>query len=54
MVEEHVRQNHRAHPQAPVEHAVVGQQLHDMGAEAADRTFLDGEENQLFLVLPTT
>src|SRR6185312_11375908 len=40
VVEEYVGQHHRPHPQAAIEHAVLGQGMHDMRAEAADRAFL--------------
>ena len=43
VIEELVGQYHRAHPQAAVEHAVLGQRLHHVGAETADRAFLDGD-----------
>src|SRR5438552_16620895 len=45
MVDELVGQDHRAHPQTAVEHAVVGQRLHHVRTEAADRAFLDGEQH---------
>jgi len=45
VVEEHVGEHHRPHPQTVVEHAVLGQRLHHVRAEAADRAFLDGEQD---------
>src|SRR4029078_3703298 len=45
MVDEFVGQDHRAHPQTAVEHAVVGQRLHDVRTEHAYRTFLDREQD---------
>src|SRR6204780_5911897 len=45
VIVECVGQHHRAHPQPAVEHAVLRQRLHDMGTEAADRAFFDGEQH---------
>ena len=45
VVEEDVGQHHGAHLQAAVERAALGEKLQDVGAEAADRAFLDGDQH---------
>ncbi len=49
MIEETVGQYHRPEFQAPrantVECAIFGEQLHHKGAEAADRAFLDRDQD---------
>ena len=45
LIDENVRQHHRADLEPAVEHAVLGERLQHIGAEAADRAFLDGEQH---------
>ena len=45
LIDEGVGQHHRADLQAAVERAVLGQRLHHIGAEPADRAFLDGDQH---------
>ena len=44
LLDEAVRQHHRAEPQAPVEHPLLGEELRHVAAEAADRALLDGDQ----------
>src|SRR5690606_10091164 len=44
LVDEDVREHHRAEPEAVIERALVGKQLGDMAAKSADRALLDGDE----------
>jgi hypothetical protein len=43
-----IRQHHVADPETAIQHAVIGQTLQHMGAEAADGPFLDGDEDFVF------
>src|SRR3954452_2705253 len=45
VVDEEVRQDERAHLEAAIEHAALGQQLEHEGAEAADRALLDRQKD---------
>src|SRR5271163_3735652 len=45
LVDVQVRQHHRTDFKAAIERAVFGERLHDEGAKAADRAFLDGEQH---------
>ena len=47
LLDEAVGQHHRAEPQPPVEHPLLGEQLRDVAAEAADRALLDGDQRRV-------
>ena len=44
LLDEAVGQHHRAEPQAPVEHPLLGEELRHVAAEPADRALLDGDQ----------
>ena len=49
LLEEGVRQDHGARLQSAVQTPMLQQEVHNMGSESADRSFLDGDQRLMFV-----